>query len=309
MRSITLAVFILGIVLHADDSAAGFCTKWSNPVSEGFLERKDVGEASGAAASLKYPGRVYWINDSGNKDFLYHSPASGKDMKKIRLVGTKFRDTEAMAVTHCGDEPCVIIADVGNNLGRTRDPELNIFLEKDLNQDSAKLHRKVKFTWGHGRHDVEAMAVLPSGDILFITKELSLGTMTEPTVFMLTKAEWSADGEPVAKEFGKLPVPKWLPDKGFLGTAVTDAAVNYEREVLGVLTYAALVEMPLDKLSALKTPGAQEAGRDFSTVPIKALTQQEAMFYPPKSTRVVWTSEFFPPRTPVLALDCERTGY
>jgi len=308
----SLLLIVLGIVLRADDSAAGLCKKWGEPRQLGTLEKKDVGEASGMGFSRKYPGRLYWINDSGNKEFLYHSQRDGKDMKKIRLLETKFLDTEAMAVTDCGEEPCVIIADVGNLGHKKRDPVLHVFLEKDLNGESAKPFRKVKFTWPDGPHDVEAMAALPNGDILFITKELSLGTLVEPTLFTLTKGDWLTSVEsqpPVAKDLGKLPVPKWLPDKGFLGTAVTDAAVNYEREVLGVLTYGALVEMPLEFVTKLRITHAWEAERDFATVPVKALTQQESMAYVPKGDEVMWASEFLPPKAPIYSISCERTGY
>lgn len=283
---------------HAEEGR--FCKKWSEIKHEGVLEKKDVAEASGVAASLKFPDRIYWINDSGNEPAIFYSKVNGKNMKKIKLVDASFRDTESMAITMCGEEPCLIIGDTGNNAGKPREPQLNIFYEKDLTKDKAKPFRKVKFNYPDGTHDVEAMAALPDGDLIFITKEVSLLGEPEAKVFALSKSNWlEGTGDLTARAFGRFPTGKWLPDKGFLGTAVTDAAVNTQRNVLGILTYSALIEIPLEKLTKSET--------EFALVPIKNLNQQEAMTYLPKKDVVVWTSEFFPPKTPIYSIECERT--
>lgn len=301
---------LLGFLLQAGASSATFCKKWSTPKTEGVLERKFVPEASGVAASVEFPGRIYWVNDSGNTSQIFHGKINGNEFKKIGISDATFRDTEAMTTAECGADLCLIVGDIGNNKLKKRASELYIFKEKDLTGDKAKPFRKVKFTYPDGEHDAEAMATLPNGDLIFITKETSLMSGQEPTLFMLPKSDWlEGTGEFVARDLGQLPMGKLLPDKGFLGTAVTDAAVNLEREVLGVLTYAALVEIPLEKIKGFKIPQLWERDRDFALVPIKSLNQQETMTYLPKSPRVVWSTEFFPPSIPIYQMECERTGY
>ncbi len=259
---------------------------------------------------MDFPGRLYWVNDSGNKSLLFHSKINGKDIKKINISDAEFRDTEALAIAPCGEDSCLIVGDVGNNKLKTRDSELYLFKEKDLKGDKAKPFRKVKFTFPDGPHDVEAMTVLPEGDLIFITKETSLMGGTEPYVFMLPKAEWLEGAGPfVAREIGKLPIGKLLPDKGFLGTAVTDAAVSTAREVLGVLTYAAIVEIPLENIKNFKQAQLWERDKDYALVPIKTLNQMETLTYLPKADRLVWSSEFHPPATPIYHITCERTDY
>lgn len=292
----------LSILLHAKTTEAKFCKTWSAPKSEGMLDRKFVPEASGLAASVKFPGRYYWVNDSGNKDRLYQSSINGTGIKTIPLKDTKFRDTEALSVAPCGEDSCVLVGDVGNNSGKKRNPAVYVFKESELEGSTATPFRKVEFTYPDGPHDVEAMAVLPDGQLILITKELSLMNSAEPAIFALTKSEWlEGSGTPEAKRIGTLPIRQWLPDRGFLGTAVTDIAVNSARGVLGVLTYAALVETPIEKL------GQRDA--EFSLVPVKALKQQETLTYDLKGERVIWSSEFLPPSAPIFSMMCERTDF
>jgi hypothetical protein len=202
-------------------------------------------------------------------------------------------------------------ASIGNNHGRKRNAVLYLFKEADLNRTEAKPFRKVEFTYPDDAHyDVEAMTALPDGRLLFLTKELTLMNTAEPRLFTLDKAQWlEGAGTVQAKRIGTLPIKQWLPDKGFLGSAVTDAAYNPKRDVIGILTYAALVETPLEKLKEFTVPRAWEAGRDFAVVPIKPLKQQETMTYDLKGERVIWSSEFFPPETPIYSLSCERIEF
>jgi hypothetical protein len=299
----------LPILLQAADSQAKFCRSWSEPKNEGSLERKSVPEASGMATSRRYPNRVYWVNDSGNKSLLFHSTVSGQNLKTIKIDGVKFRDTEALTVAPCGDDSCVIVGDVGNNNVKKRHLHLYVFKEKDLNGAEAKPFKTVEFDYPDEPHDAEALATLPDGRLILITKEMTLMNLADPGIYAFEKSQWLEGGKQEPKRIGSLPIRQWLPDKGFLGTAVTDAAVNEERNVLGILTYAALIETPLEKLKAFNEAGVWQADRDFKVLPIKALKQQETMTYDPKSARVIWSSEFFPPASPIYSMTCERIDY
>lgn len=310
MPKLSALCLCLIFLLQSAAAQAKLCRNWGDVKTEGTLDRKSLPEASGLGVSLRYPGRYYWVNDSGNKDVLYHTSISGKNLKAIKLTGTRFRDTEALTVTNCGDDSCLIVGDTGNNNLKKRNAVLWIFKEKDLDVENAKLFRKVEFTFPGGEYDVEAMTALPDGRLLFITKEMTLDNLANPRLFVLEKSQWlEGTGFPEAKKIGVLPIKQWLPDKGFLGQAVTDAAYNSERDVIGLLTYSALVETPLPKLKDFNEARVWREGDDYSLVPIKALNQQEAMAYDHKGNRVIWSSEFLPPDTPIYSLTCERAEY
>lgn len=307
-RTLSTLTLLLSL-LHSDVLWAALCQDWEPPKSVGKLDRKAVAEASGLTPSRRWPGDVYWINDSGNKAELILSTADGKNWRKIEIEGPKFRDTEAMTSYDCGDgESCIIIGDVGDNKLKRKDVELTVIRESDISNKKVKPLHRFKFTYADGAHDVEAMAALPNGDLIFISKEITLMGALPARVYTLPKTEWQSPGThaPVAKTIGELPMNVWLEGKAFLATAVTDAAVNAKREVLGVLTYSGLIEIPLTKLNDLANAPGWKAGRDFAHVPMQSLSQQETVTYLTKEDRMLWTSEWYSPETPIFSMTCRR---
>lgn len=282
-------------LLHSADGHAAFCAKWDEPKKVGELRRKILPEASGVATSTLFPGRVYWINDSGSKPIVYFSQLDGKGGGKAELKIESIRDAESLTVAPCGAESCLIVGDTGDNSRRRKNVLLSLFKEADLKESgSVKPQRQLKVKYPDGPHDVEAMTALPNGDLLFISKEVTLSDAANAHVFVLTKEEWidaTSDDTLVAKETGTLPVSRWLEGKTFLGAAVTDAAVNTERAVLGVLTYSALVEIPIGKLQDIGNVAQWNPDADYKIVPIKNLIQQETLTYLKNPDRALWSSE------------------
>lgn len=302
----TLTVYLL--LLYSTNTWAGLCQQWDASVKTGKMDRKSVPEASGLTASRRWPGDVFWINDSGNNAELILSHADGKNWRKISVEGPKFRDSEALTSADCDGEPCLIVGDVGDNSMKRKNVELTVIREIDIKKGKVTPLRRFKFTYPDGAHDVEAMTALPNGDLLFITKEIALMDAMPAKVFLLSKKDWQNPGPqpPVAKEFGSLPMDVWLAGKAFLATAVTDAAVNTRRGVLGVLTYSGLIEIPLTKLNDLANAAGWKIDQDFAHVPIQSVAQQETVTYLEKDDRVIWTSEWYSPETPIFSMTCRR---
>jgi hypothetical protein len=106
-----------------------------------------------------------------------------------------------------------------------------------------------------------------------------------------------------------LPISRWLEGKTFLGAAVTDVSVDSEREVLGVLTYSALIEIPLAKLADLANVAQWNKDVDYTLVPIKNLNQQETLTYLKNPIRVLWSSEANTKESaPIYTLKCNDGG-
>ncbi len=310
MTRVFITLTVLLLLLRPDSSLATLCQEWEPVKTVGKVHRKSIPEASGLTPSRRWPGHVFWINDSGNSAELILSHADGKDWKKIAVDGPKFRDTEALTHADCGGESCLIIGDIGDNKRRRQDVQLTIVRESDIKGDKVTPLHRVRFTYPGGAHDVEAMTALPNGDLIFISKEINLMGALPAKVFTLTKDEWQKPGatSPVAKVLGALPIPMMMPGKAFLATAVTDAAVNTKRGVLGVLTYSGLLEIPLTKLNDLANAPGWKEGRDFANLPIESLAQQETVAYLPNDDRVIWTSEWFSPETPIFSMTCRRSA-
>lgn len=311
MPRLLITLTALFTLLHSADVHAAFCAKWDEPKKVGELGRKILPEASGVAASILFPGRVYWINDSGSKPVVYFSQLDGKGAGKSELKIESLRDAEALAVASCGTESCLIVGDTGDNSRRRKNALLSLFKETDLKESgAAKPQRQLKVKYPDGPHDVEAMTALPNGDLLFISKEVTLSDAANAHVFVIAKEDWvdAQSGDTlVAKETGTLPVSRWLEGKTFLGAAVTDASVNSERSVLGVLTYSALVEIPLSKLQDIGNVAQWNQDTDYKIVPIRNLNQQETLTYLKNPDRALWSSEAGAKEpAPIYTLTCKE---
>ncbi len=306
-RFVTLA--LLSILMRPDSGQAQLCREWEAVKTVGKIDRKTVPEASGLTYSRRFPGEVFWLNDSGNKAELILSSADGSGWRKIAIEGVRLRDSEALTGTECADgEACLIVGDVGDNNRKRETGHLIVIREADIQNGKVKPLHAVKFKYPDGAQDVEAMAALPNGDLLLMAKRFTLMGSLPAEVYSLNKADWQTPGDvPVtAKKLGELPIPDWFPDKAFLATAVTDAAVNSKRGVLGILTYNDLIEIPLTKLNDLAHAKSWKEGRDFAKAPIQSLAQQETLTYLPKDDRVLWSSEWFSPETPIFSMTCRK---
>lgn len=299
------------LMLAASPAYAGFCAQWETGKSSGNLSPKDVREASGMTASKAYPGRLYWINDSGDKGFFYYSDADGKNLKKVKISHFKPRDTEALALAECGPgATCLVIGDIGDNTGKREHVKLSFVPEQKEFAKEAKILRTLTLTYPDGAHDAEAMAFLPNGDLWIVTKEISIKKLDvrPAAVFTLSKAEWSGTGdkELKLKKLGELPLPKWLGEDLFFTQAATDIAVNQQRQVLGILTYGKVIEVPLKTLPDLANAAGWRKDQDYSVIAVEALAQQESLTYMTDPDRMVWSTEYRMPEAPIFSMTCAR---
>jgi len=222
-----------------------------------------LAENSAAAASVRHPGVLYSLNDSGNDSWLYAFDSTGADRGRLRLLGALNRDWEAAAVGPCangGGRSCVYVGDVGDNglerpwvrIYRGVEPEsLAEGASVDVSADS------ITFRYPDRPHNVESMVVAPDGGLLLITKERMLGAANVPRptlVYRVDPSAWGREAGHVeqAALFDSLPiVPLSSPRR-----AVTDAALSPDGRYLIVRTYAEVFLFATDSLTGRVRPGA-----------------------------------------------------
>lgn len=135
-------------------------------------------ESSGIAVSRRQDGILWTHNDSGDENRLYAIDLTGEVLATFLVRDATNIDWEDIALGPCPRVPreCLYIADTGDNLRRRESVSIYIVPEPDVRRDrpsdsqETEPASKVDFRYEDGPHDVEAMAVGPSGDILLVSK-------------------------------------------------------------------------------------------------------------------------------------------
>src|SRR5215831_4434745 len=105
------------ICLISTAANAQLCSKWTEAVRIGQLQVQ-LNEASGVAASRRFPGRLYHINDSGDAGNIYLTGMDGRDTRTVRIAGFDPEDTEGMSLGPCPGNlraSCLYVGDIGDN--------------------------------------------------------------------------------------------------------------------------------------------------------------------------------------------------
>lgn len=205
---------------------------------------RELRESSGVAVSRRHPGLFWSHNDSGDRPRLYAIDATGTLRTSVRVDGAKADDWEDIALGPCPLAPpatpssCLFVADTGDNeLARS---VLTVYVVAEPTAVTPGSMRApaeaVRFRYPARGDDCEALAVMPNGDIVLVTKGRSgsiaffrllasdvrraLGTAEVLTA----RAEGDAGIEPGAR----------------VGRLATGAALSPDGRTLAVRTYNAV---------------------------------------------------------------------
>jgi hypothetical protein len=187
-RSVALAVGVSLALLsaapaaHGQQDAAG-CQTWKPGQVTGALDRGDINEASGLAASARNEGLLWTHNDSGDRPRVFAITPSGRVLASYRLLGAKAWDWEDIAVSGDGHGggPYIYAADIGDNrlvrpfvvVYRVEEPAVSASPQmRDLEGTKA-----FELVYPDGPHNAEVLLVDPrSGDLFIVTKDFDSGT-------------------------------------------------------------------------------------------------------------------------------------
>lgn len=146
------------------EAAAARCTLESGPHAITNRIRETSGIARTADGSL-------WTHNDGSEAVLYRLDEAGALRQTVSLEGAHALDIEDIDAAPCpdGSGECLWLADTGDN-DRER-PEVALLLVSVPAADvSSTRARRVPFDYPGGSRDVESIAVLPSGDVVLVTK-------------------------------------------------------------------------------------------------------------------------------------------
>lgn len=176
------AALMLAAAAAVPAAAAGAAARGPNRIVFRMTDPR-VDESSGLAASIRHPGVVYTINDSGDSARVFAVGPSGKTRAVLKLSGFVARDWEAVAVGR--DEhgrPCVYVGDIGDNLnGAWPNVAVFRFPEPSRLTDRSVHATRFRLKYAAGARNAEGLMIDPrNGRLYVISKEFNGGVFAAP---------------------------------------------------------------------------------------------------------------------------------
>jgi hypothetical protein len=144
------------------------------------LQDRAVREASALAASHRWPGAFWTLNDSGNDATVYAFDTAGRSVATVQVDRAENVDWEALQVgPGPGGRSALYIGDLGDNEKERKDANIYRIPEPDLsggaNRPASGRTAPAEvfhLTYPNGARDVEAMLVHPkTGEVVLVSKE------------------------------------------------------------------------------------------------------------------------------------------
>ncbi|MFT6396878.1 MAG: hypothetical protein ACJAYU_001622 [Bradymonadia bacterium] len=214
------------------------CDRYAEPRRTGVLP-VEIPELSGLAVSVSDPEIIWGHNDSGDGATVYGFDAAGTLLATVELSGVIALDWEDMAAGACGDEECLYVADIGDNLRLRPWVSVHRFVLPDIESGAAPVELTVevetaRLEYPDGNHDAEALVVDADGRLVVLTKD---GRIL--TVFA---AEFSTEDNVTMTLLGSLDIRD---TETSMAALVTGADILL-RDRLLVRTYETAFEYDLD---------------------------------------------------------------
>ena len=126
-------------------------------------------ETSGVAASRAHAG-VLWTHNDSDDAGAYAIQANGALLGRTEISGAKNLDWEDVAVGPCEGGDCLYLADTGDNERRRDDRGLYRVREPAPGAPESAPAEHFPIRYPDGRYDTEAVFVMPSGEVYFVSK-------------------------------------------------------------------------------------------------------------------------------------------
>ena len=141
------------------------------------LKDESINESSGIAASIRNKDAFWTHNDSGDTARIFLFSKNGDTLATVNLQGVSAVDWEDIASFRLGDNAYVLIADVGDNLGRREHCVLYLIREPQLPAKtegtegisiSVEPEMVITFRYEDGPHDCESIAVDSQQSMIYL---------------------------------------------------------------------------------------------------------------------------------------------
>ena len=127
----------------------------------------ELTEASGLALSLRTPGVIWSLNDSG-VPLIYALDLMGRIIGRIRVTAADINNWEDVSVAPCAGKSCLYIADTGNGGGTQRNDVVLYRVEEPAPTDSKTAPVEAFNAAYPSDEDHEAEALFVAGGQVFI---------------------------------------------------------------------------------------------------------------------------------------------
>lgn len=215
------------------------------------VQDRALKEASALAASQRWPG-VYWtLNDSGNSPTVYAVDDQGRSRGTFRVDDAENEDWESLQVGPGRDGASALyIGDTGDNDRERRDIVIYRIPEPEPTQPGARSSNArtsqaeaFKLQYPNGARDAEGLLVHPkTGEMLIVTKE-ALGRATIYRVPAPLDSRRSMKLERIAE----IDMARF----GIKIDVVVDAAVSADARFVVIRTYGNVLEYDVPPGAAL----------------------------------------------------------
>jgi hypothetical protein len=125
-------------------------------------------ETSGLARGIR-DTTLFWTHNDGSSARLHALDAAGTPVGAVEIPGLELEDWEDLASSRCGGEPCLLIADFGDNDGRREWIALHEVREPTPG-GTGELLRTLRLRYPDRAQDAEALFALPDGRRFLVTK-------------------------------------------------------------------------------------------------------------------------------------------
>ena len=282
-------VLSVGTLCGADDAAESRI-EYAPSKRLAYLANQDINESSGLAFSRRADSILWTHNDSGDSPRVFAFDLRGAHRGTYTIPGATAIDWEDMASFVLDGQPCLLLADVGDNHTRRSTCTLYLIKEPDVARkppgpsSPAKLLQTVHFRYEDSAHDCESIAFdRSSRTVLLLTKTLA----DRCQVFALAWPETSNDARQpaTARSVTEVRVP--------MATAM-DVSPDGRRAIIATYGwgYEFIRRDKEDWGTALRRPGRPV------TMPVRR--QGESICYGPGGKKVYLTSEKLP--TPLFEM-------
>ncbi len=250
IRAIVAVVFVVACAPGGD-----VCVLDGEPLALDDAMR----EASGLASSRTHDDVLWTHNDSEGGAAIFAIDTDGALLGRASLIGAQNRDWEDMAVARCPsggpDGDCVFIADIGDNRAAREGIGIWVAAEPEPRRNDEQSAVFFRVHYPDGPRDAEALAVLPDGRLLIVSK----GREQPIGAYRSAPLEWPGHGTPIVD----LELMARLSEEPVdLPAQVTGAALDRSGRMLALRSYASLqlYEVAEDSLRALlETPLALDS--------------------------------------------------
>ncbi|HJR89100.1 MAG TPA: hypothetical protein VJ782_02965, partial [Aeromicrobium sp.] len=242
MRS-TAVLAVAAVAWMAPSSASSAVGDTPNSTIVSRIADERIGESSGLAYSVRHPGLVYTMNDSGNRPVVYAIQVStGKVVGQTDLASLDLEDTESIAVDRQGR---LWLGDLGDNDRDRDDVSIVSFEEPGPGNAAPRALQRYPVKYSTGPSNVEAMMIHPaSGQVFLVSKRNEDGG--NPNLFALPRA--LRPGQPNVATSLNRPMLAGISDAAF----TPDGRYALMKTASGIVAYDVKTWKPI---TSFQTPG------------------------------------------------------